>query len=151
MRREGKECCIFHWSVTKELLTVLTTFTCSLLQLSLRPALFGQTGPTGSVWGYIRELLHQPDIIVLDASPHTRHEALVPTLTWVTNNLHLPPHSSLSYPLPDGSFAEVSYTADEFGYNVNSPLLPTPHPLPAHAQEQIRIAEEQRAQGITFE
>ncbi|XP_042229094.1 cuticle protein AM1159-like [Homarus americanus] len=58
---------------------------------------------------------------------------------------------AFSYPLPDGSFAEVSYTADEFGYNVNSPLLPTPHPLPAHAQEQIRIAEEQRAQGITFE
>ncbi|XP_045101412.1 cuticle protein AM1159-like [Portunus trituberculatus] len=55
------------------------------------------------------------------------------------------------FPLPDGSIAEVRFFADEGGYRAESPLIPTPHPLPAHAQEQIRIAEEQRAQGITFD
>ncbi|KAK8377816.1 hypothetical protein O3P69_014043 [Scylla paramamosain] len=58
---------------------------------------------------------------------------------------------SFRFPLPDGSFAEVRYVADEGGFRPESPLLPTPHPLPAHAIEQIRIAEEQRARGITFE
>ncbi|KAG7176961.1 Cuticle protein [Homarus americanus] len=36
-------------------------------------------------------------------------------------------------------------------FRAESPHLPQPHPLPAHAIEQIRVAEEQRAQGITFE
>ncbi|XP_063869921.1 cuticle protein AM1159-like [Scylla paramamosain] len=58
---------------------------------------------------------------------------------------------SYSFTLPDGTTAVVTFIADELGYRPESPLLPTPHPLPAHAQEQIRIAEEQRAQGITFE
>ncbi|MPC50238.1 Cuticle protein AM1159 [Portunus trituberculatus] len=58
---------------------------------------------------------------------------------------------SYSFTLPDGTIAVVTFIADELGYRPESPLLPTPHPLPAHAQEQIRIAEEQRAQGITFE
>ncbi|XP_045101782.1 cuticle protein AM1159-like [Portunus trituberculatus] len=55
------------------------------------------------------------------------------------------------FTLPDGTVAEVRYIADENGYRAESPLIPTPHPLPAHAIEQIRIAEEQREQGITFE
>ncbi|XP_063869895.1 cuticle protein AM1199-like [Scylla paramamosain] len=58
---------------------------------------------------------------------------------------------SYSYPLPNGGFAEVNYVADENGYRAESPLIPTPHPLPAHAIEQIRIAEEQRRRGITWE
>ncbi|XP_066941930.1 cuticle protein AM1199-like [Macrobrachium rosenbergii] len=58
---------------------------------------------------------------------------------------------SYRFPLPDGSFAEVRYVADENGFRAESPFIPTPHPLPAHAIEQIRIAEEQRARGITFE
>ncbi|XP_042241689.1 cuticle protein AM1199-like [Homarus americanus] len=58
---------------------------------------------------------------------------------------------SYRFPLPDGTIAEVRYFADENGYVAESPLIPTPHPLPAHAIEQIRIAEEQRAQGITFQ
>ncbi|XP_042222823.1 cuticle protein AM1159-like [Homarus americanus] len=58
-----------------------------------------------------------------------------------------------SYRLPDneGGFQEVRYVANEFGVQAQSPLLPTPHPLPAHVQELLRIAEEQRAAGITFE
>ncbi|XP_071551780.1 cuticle protein AM1199-like [Panulirus ornatus] len=55
------------------------------------------------------------------------------------------------FPLDDGSIAEVVYVADEGGYRAESPLIPTPHPLPAHAIEQIRIAEEQRRQGIVWE
>ncbi|KAK8377586.1 hypothetical protein O3P69_013910 [Scylla paramamosain] len=55
------------------------------------------------------------------------------------------------FTLPDGTVAEVRFFADENGYRAESPLNPTPHPLPAHAIEQIRIAEEQREQGITFE
>merc|ERR1712183_686455 len=57
-----------------------------------------------------------------------------------------------SFPLADGSgFAEVKYIADENGFRAESPLLPTPHPLPAHVVELLRIADEQRAAGITFE
>ncbi|KAB7498017.1 Cuticle protein, partial [Armadillidium nasatum] len=51
----------------------------------------------------------------------------------------------------DGTRAEVRYVADENGYRAESPLIPTPHPLPAHALEQIRIAEEQRARGIRWD
>ncbi|KAG7176963.1 cuticle protein AM1159-like [Homarus americanus] len=58
---------------------------------------------------------------------------------------------TFSYTSPEGVFVIVTYIADEFGFKADSPLLPTPHPLPAHAIEQIRVAEEQRAQGITFE
>ncbi|XP_042888865.1 cuticle protein AM1199-like [Penaeus japonicus] len=54
------------------------------------------------------------------------------------------------FPLDDGTFAEVRYVADEFGFRAESPLIPTPHPLPAHAVEQIRVAEDQRRRGIQF-
>ncbi|XP_042241695.1 cuticle protein AM1159-like [Homarus americanus] len=56
-----------------------------------------------------------------------------------------------SFILPDGTIAEIRFIANENGFQPESPLLPTPHPLPAHAIEQIRFAEEQRAAGITFE
>ncbi|XP_045621360.1 cuticle protein AM1199-like [Procambarus clarkii] len=55
------------------------------------------------------------------------------------------------FPLPEGGYAEVRYTADEKGFRVESPLIPTPHPLPAHAVEQIRNAEEQRRRGIVWD
>ncbi|XP_063869899.1 cuticle protein AM1199-like [Scylla paramamosain] len=45
--------------------------------------------------------------------------------------------------LDDGTIAEVRYVADELGYRAESPLVPTPHPLPEHAIEQIRFAESQ--------
>ncbi|XP_042888867.1 cuticle protein AM1199-like [Penaeus japonicus] len=57
---------------------------------------------------------------------------------------------SYRFPLDDGTIAEVRYVADEFGFRAESPLIPTPHPLPAHAIEQIRVAEEQRRRGIQF-
>ncbi|CAL4086906.1 unnamed protein product, partial [Meganyctiphanes norvegica] len=57
---------------------------------------------------------------------------------------------SYSFPLPDGSFAEVRYVADENGFRVESPLLPVAPPAPPHVAELLRIAEEQRAQGIVF-
>lgn len=52
---------------------------------------------------------------------------------------------------PDGTLFELSYVADENGYRPESPFIPTDHPLPAHVYELLRIAEEQRAQGITFD
>ncbi|XP_069167585.1 cuticle protein AM1159-like [Procambarus clarkii] len=54
------------------------------------------------------------------------------------------------FPLDDGTVAEVRYVADDNGFRPESPLLPTPHPLPAHVHELLRIAEDQRARGITF-
>ncbi|KAK4315713.1 hypothetical protein Pmani_013075 [Petrolisthes manimaculis] len=57
---------------------------------------------------------------------------------------------SYRFPFPDGTFAVVNYVADEAGYRAQSPLLPTPHPLPPHALLQVRFAEEQRARGIQF-
>lgn len=58
---------------------------------------------------------------------------------------------TLRFVLGDGSVAEVTFIADENGFQPQSDLLPTPHPLPAHVYELLRIADEQRAQGITFE
>ncbi|XP_064084085.1 cuticle protein AM1159-like [Macrobrachium nipponense] len=59
---------------------------------------------------------------------------------------------SYSFPLPDGSgIAEVRYVADENGFRAESPLLPVAPPAPAHVEELLRIADEQRAAGITFE
>ncbi|XP_053631873.1 cuticle protein AM1159 [Cherax quadricarinatus] len=55
------------------------------------------------------------------------------------------------FTLPDGTIAEVRYVANELGYQPESSLLPKPHPLPDHVHELLRIAEEQRRKGITFE
>ncbi|MCL4171314.1 UNVERIFIED_CONTAM: hypothetical protein GTU68_036917, partial [Idotea baltica] len=41
-----------------------------------------------------------------------------------------------SFTFPDGSPAQFSFVADENGYRPESPLIPTPHPLPAHAIAQ---------------
>lgn len=57
----------------------------------------------------------------------------------------------LSFTSPEGQLIEIRYVADENGFRAESPFLPTPHPLPPHAIEQIRIAEEQRRNGIIFE
>lgn len=65
------------------------------------------------------------------------------TLT-VSSSLH-------RFTFPDGTVAEITYVADENGYRPISPLIPTPPPLPEHVYELLRIAEQQRAQGITFE
>ncbi|XP_064084345.1 cuticle protein AM1199-like [Macrobrachium nipponense] len=58
---------------------------------------------------------------------------------------------AFSFPFPEGGSGRVSYVADEFGFRPESPLIPTPPPLPAHAVEQIRTAERQRASGIRFD
>ncbi|KAK8745492.1 hypothetical protein OTU49_000218, partial [Cherax quadricarinatus] len=58
---------------------------------------------------------------------------------------------SFRFTLPDGTIAEVRFIANENGYQPQSDIFPNPHPLPPHAVEQIRVAEEQRRQGITFD
>merc|ERR1712183_494188 len=57
---------------------------------------------------------------------------------------------SYTMPLADGTFAVVTFIADENGFQPQSDLLPTPHPLPAHVYELLEIAERQRAEGIVF-
>ncbi|XP_042229233.1 cuticle protein AM1159-like [Homarus americanus] len=58
---------------------------------------------------------------------------------------------SVSYTSPEGDLIEVTYVADELGFRAVGAHIPTPPPLPAHVYELLRIAEEQRAAGITFE
>ncbi|XP_042222869.1 cuticle protein AMP1B-like [Homarus americanus] len=55
------------------------------------------------------------------------------------------------FTLEDGTIAEVSYIADEYGYQPSSDLLPVGPPAPPHVQRLLDIAAQQRAQGITFE
>ncbi|XP_066983742.1 cuticle protein AM1239-like [Macrobrachium rosenbergii] len=57
-----------------------------------------------------------------------------------------------SYPMEDGSLAEVTFVADENGYQPDSALLPVapafPHPIPQYVLDQIefaRLQEESRA------
>ncbi|XP_063598396.1 cuticle protein AMP1A-like [Penaeus indicus] len=58
---------------------------------------------------------------------------------------------SFSFPLPEGGVAEFTFVADENGYQPSSDLLPVAPPLPEHVHELLRIAEQQRAEGITFD
>merc|ERR1712212_209101 len=64
---------------------------------------------------------------------------------------------SYSFPLPDGTVATFDWVADAAGFRIvnESPLLPVapvnPHPIPAHAQEQIDFAEAQRAAGLAWD
>ncbi|XP_071551778.1 cuticle protein AM1199-like [Panulirus ornatus] len=54
---------------------------------------------------------------------------------------------SFRFPFPDGGVGELTYVADENGYRADSPLLPTPHPLPDHAIKQILFAEQEQGRG----
>lgn len=58
---------------------------------------------------------------------------------------------SSRFTLEDGTIAEVTFRADENGFHAESPLIPTPHPIPAHVHRLLEIAADQKAQGITFE
>merc|ERR1712106_998729 len=64
---------------------------------------------------------------------------------------------SYSFPLPDGTIATFDWVADAAGFRIvnESPLHPVapvdPHPIPAHAQEQIDFAEAQRAAGPAWD
>ncbi|XP_076056242.1 cuticle protein AM1159-like isoform X2 [Oratosquilla oratoria] len=55
------------------------------------------------------------------------------------------------YTNEDGTVVEVRYRADESGYHAESPALPQAPPMPQHAIEQLRIAEEQKRQGVVFD
>ena len=46
---------------------------------------------------------------------------------------------------PDGSTGRFDFRADENGFYVESPRLPVGPEIPAHALEQIRKGEEERA------
>ncbi|XP_071551777.1 cuticle protein AM1199-like [Panulirus ornatus] len=58
---------------------------------------------------------------------------------------------SFRFPLDDGTIAEYRFAANENGYQVQSPVIPTPHPLPAHAAEQVAFAEQERARGARWD
>ncbi|XP_071551994.1 cuticle protein AM1199-like [Panulirus ornatus] len=53
-----------------------------------------------------------------------------------------------TFTFPDGTVAEVRFTADENGFVAESPLIPE---TPAHSLQQIQTAEEQRRQGVTWD
>ncbi|XP_047478881.1 cuticle protein AMP1A-like [Penaeus chinensis] len=57
---------------------------------------------------------------------------------------------SYTLTLEDGTQAVVTFVANENGFQPQSNILPTPHPLPAHVYELLEIAERQRAEGIVF-
>ncbi|XP_076056250.1 cuticle protein AM1274-like [Oratosquilla oratoria] len=65
-------------------------------------------------------------------------------------NLHQV-QGTYSYTDPEGNRVEVSFVADENGYVAQSPFLPVAPPLPVHALEQIRFAEEQKRQGVVYD
>ncbi|KAB7503241.1 Cuticle protein AMP1A [Armadillidium nasatum] len=52
---------------------------------------------------------------------------------------------------PEGETVEVTWVANENGFQPSGPFIPQDHPLPPHAEEQLRIAEQQRAEGIEFD
>ncbi|XP_071552015.1 cuticle protein AM1159-like isoform X1 [Panulirus ornatus] len=53
----------------------------------------------------------------------------------------------ISFVFPDGTPAELSFVANDHGFQPSSNLLPTPHPFPDFVYEQLRVAEEQRSRG----
>merc|ERR1712168_7879 len=62
---------------------------------------------------------------------------------------------SYTFTLADGTLAVVTYLANEAGYTAQSDLLPVApeklHPDPPHVAELLRIAAEQREQGVQFD
>ncbi|XP_037780600.1 cuticle protein AM1199-like [Penaeus monodon] len=61
---------------------------------------------------------------------------------------------SVSFTFPEGQVFDLQFVADANGYQPQSPFLPVapafPHPIPAHALEQIergRLEHEARARG----
>ncbi|KAG0723575.1 Cuticle protein AM1199 [Chionoecetes opilio] len=52
-----------------------------------------------------------------------------------------------SFTFPDGTPADFQFVADENGYRPVSNLIPTPHPLPAHAIQQIEFARRNPTPG----
>ncbi|XP_071551771.1 cuticle protein AM1239-like [Panulirus ornatus] len=58
---------------------------------------------------------------------------------------------SFRFVFPEGNAADVRYIADENGFQPQSDLLPTDHPLPAHVIDLIRMTEELRAAGATWD
>merc|ERR1712142_373710 len=62
---------------------------------------------------------------------------------------------SYTFTLADGTLAVVTYLANEAGFTAQSDLLPVApeklHPDPPHVAELLRIAAEQREQGIQFD
>ncbi|CAL4248578.1 unnamed protein product, partial [Meganyctiphanes norvegica] len=62
---------------------------------------------------------------------------------------------SYSFTLADGTLAVVTYIANEAGFTAESDILPKAvekiHPDPPHVVELLRIAQEQREQGVQFD
>ncbi|CAL4122684.1 unnamed protein product [Meganyctiphanes norvegica] len=62
---------------------------------------------------------------------------------------------SYRFTAPSGELIEVRYIANENGAQYSSPILPQQvqpiHPVPEHALELIRIAEELRSQGVQWD
>ncbi|XP_076038723.1 cuticle protein AMP1A-like [Oratosquilla oratoria] len=58
---------------------------------------------------------------------------------------------SYTYTDDDGNSFTITYVADERGFQPQGDHLPVAPLAPPHVAELLRIADEQRAAGITFE
>ncbi|CAL4088567.1 unnamed protein product, partial [Meganyctiphanes norvegica] len=58
---------------------------------------------------------------------------------------------SFSVPLDDGSIGQLTYVADENGYQPTSNLLPVAPALPAHVVEMLEFVASQQAAGLVWE
>ncbi|KAG7173486.1 Cuticle protein [Homarus americanus] len=100
--------------------------------------------PSSSNHVIFQQSCHLP-AIMSSSSNHVIFQQLchLPAIASSSSNHHL--HYPNRFTLPDGTPAVFTFVADEFGYRVESDLLPTPHPLPAHAIAQIEFARQQKA------
>ncbi|XP_042241704.1 cuticle protein AMP5-like [Homarus americanus] len=57
---------------------------------------------------------------------------------------------SFSFPLDDGRTADVTYIADENGFQPQSDLIPVAPPNPAHVEELLQIVAQLKAQGAQW-
>lgn len=56
-----------------------------------------------------------------------------------------------SFNLPDGSRLELTFIANEEGYQPQSAAIPTPHPLPPHVIELLAVVEQLKREGATWD
>ncbi|KAK3885938.1 hypothetical protein Pcinc_009886 [Petrolisthes cinctipes] len=115
---------------------------------SFRPT--GSRPPPGSAPGGIVSSFRPPKPIRQPLGPFRPSPAIQPGAPSDHNSLlHQAVPQEVLFTFPDGTPGVFNFVADENGYRVESDLLPTPHPLPAHAIQQIEKARREKASGVS--